>query len=179
MGQKQPMKYTDYFPEVMNLMTTHGILLCAWSKPGILANAMTIGWGLIGSVWSRPCWQVMVRPSRYTFELLKEQSIFTVNVLAKSQTKALAICGSKSGRDLDKLAECGLSVTPGTVSGGPVIDQSIIHYECHIVHSNDFIPEAMIPDIRKGAYPSGDYHRVFWGEILESQVDPEGLPHLS
>lgn len=179
MSLKQPMKYTDYFPQVMEMMSTHGILLAVWSQPGKLANAMTIGWGLIGSVWSRPCWQVMVRPSRYTFELLKSQSIFTVNVLPKSHTHALAVCGSKSGRDLDKLAECGLTVTPGEVSGAPVIDQSILHYECHIVHSNDFVPEAMIPDIRKGAYPSGDYHRVFWGEILDCRVDPDAISQLS
>jgi flavin reductase (DIM6/NTAB) family NADH-FMN oxidoreductase RutF len=140
---------------------------------------MTIGWGLIGSVWGRPTWQVMVRPSRYTFELLKSQSIFTINVLPKSHAGALTICGSKSGRDCDKLAECGLTVSTGKSLGAPVIDQSVIHYECHIVHSNDFIPEAMIPDIRSGMYPSGDYHRVFWGEIRDSRFDPEAISQLS
>jgi flavin reductase (DIM6/NTAB) family NADH-FMN oxidoreductase RutF len=178
MADKIQMTYTDHFDRVMKVMTGNGLLLATWKDEGKTANAMTIGWGLIGSVWSRPIFQVAVRPSRYTFELLEKQRNFTVNVLPHALDDALTICGTKSGRDRNKLAECGLSAQAGETTGGPVIRESVIHYECRIIHANDFRPEAMIPDVREGAYPSGDYHRVYWGQIIDCRVDPEGIKSL-
>ncbi|MFA5865814.1 MAG: flavin reductase family protein [Phycisphaerae bacterium] len=166
MSEKKPMHYTDHFADVMKTMSTKGLLLAVWKGDGT-ANAMTIGWGMIGSIWSRPIWQVAVRPSRYTYTLLEHERFFTVNVLPDSYDSALSLCGSVSGRNRNKLAEANLTVIPGAAKGAPVIAESIIHYECQVVHSNDFIPEAMIPDIRAGCYPSGDYHRIFWGQILD------------
>ncbi len=178
MAEKVAMQYTDYFAQVMNVMSSRGILLTAWKDPGKKANAMTIGWGMIGSIWSRPIWQVVVRPSRYTYSLLEQERFFGVCVLPKSYNKALSLCGTASGRDRDKIADAMLTVVPGPKAGAPIIEESVIHYECHIVHANDFIPEAMIPDIRTGCYPSGDYHRIFWGQILDCQVDPNLVNQL-
>ena len=171
------MAYTDHAAEVMDVMTERGLLLATWKGEGV-ANAMTIGWGMIGSIWSRMMWQVLVRPSRYTYELLEDHPLFSVNVLPKSLSSALALCGSRSGRDGDKLAEAGLTTSAGPATGAPVIDQSVISYECHVVHTNDFLPERMVPDIREGCYPSGDYHRVYWGQIIGSRVKKEALGTL-
>jgi len=178
MADKVQMPYTDHFAEVMKIMSTRGVLLATWKEPGKVANAMTIGWGMIGSVWSRPIWQVVVRPSRFTYTLLEPERFFSVNVLPKSLNRALTLCGTASGRDRDKLADAGLTVEVGAAVGAPIIRESIISYECHVVHANDFIPEAMIPDIRAGSYPSGDYHRIFWGQIMDCRVDPSRRDQL-
>jgi len=178
MAGKIQMQYTDYFEQVMAKMTSKGVLLATWKDDHTIANAMTIGWGLIGSVWGRPIFQLMVRPSRYTYSLIEKHRRCTVNVMSKSHDESLVICGSKSGRSRDKLKECGLTVTVSQNTGSPVISESVIHYDCHIIHSNDFIPAAMIPDVREGAYPSGDFHRVYWGEIIECHVDMEKLQDL-
>ncbi len=172
------MQYTDYFEYVMTRMRTTGLLLACWKDGEQQANAMTIGWGMIGVIWARPVWQVLVRPSRYTYQLLERQPFFSVNVLTEEYKKAIQICGTKSGRDTDKLALAGLTIEKGIGCGAPVIRESIIHYECHIVHRNDFIPEKMVPDIRKGNYPSGDFHRVYWGQIINSQADKQALENI-
>lgn len=179
MDEKILMEYMDHAGDVMKVMSTRGILLAAWKdKDKQIANAMTIGWGLIGSIWSRPIWQVMVRPSRFTFELLERENHFSVNVLPVSRQAAVQLCGTKSGRDCDKLAEAGLTVSPGDNRGTPLIDQSVISYECHVVHKNDFVPEQMVPDIREGNYPSGDFHRVYWGQVITAHVDKAKLADL-
>jgi flavin reductase (DIM6/NTAB) family NADH-FMN oxidoreductase RutF len=178
MAEKVSMEYSDHFAQVMKVISTRGVLLAAWKGDG-KANAMTIGWGMIGSVWGRPIWQVVVRPSRYTYTLLEKERVFSVNVLPKSFNSALELCGTASGKNRDKLKEANLTAEKGAMTGAPVIQESVIHYECHIVHANDFIPEAMIPDIREGCYPSGDYHRIFWGQIRECKVDLSRLSQLS
>ena len=117
MADKVQMPYTDHFAEVMKIMSTRGVLLATWKEPGKVANAMTIGWGMIGSVWSRPIWQVVVRPSRFTYTLLETERFFSVNVLPKSLNRALTLCGTASGRDRDKLADAGLTVEVGAAVG--------------------------------------------------------------
>lgn len=177
MAEMSSMRYDEHFAAVMKVMSTRGILLAAWKEPGV-ANAMTIGWGMVGSVWSRPLWQVLVRPSRYTCELLDRERLFTVNVLPAEMDAAVQLCGKVSGRDRDKLTEAKLTVSEGPATGAPVIEGSVIYYECHVLHSNDFVPEAMVPDIRDGCYPSGDYHRVYWGEVIDARVSKDGLARL-
>ncbi len=171
------MEYSDRMAEVMKVMSSRGILLTAW-KNGQQANAMAIGWGMIGSIWSRPVWQVLVRPSRYTYELIEREGIFGVCVMPLALNAAVQHCGTVSGRNGDKLAETGLTAVRGEALGAPVLAQSVIHYECRVVHRNDFLPERMVPDIREGAYPSGDYHRVYWGQIVDARVDEAALGKL-
>ena len=171
MADKERMDYTEYFADVMRIMSSKGLLLATWKDAGTTANAMTIGWGMIGIIWGRPIWQVVVRPSRYTYQLMEREKFFSVNVMPKSLDAALKLCGVASGRDRDKLTDAKLTAVRGEGVGAPVIRESVIHYECHVLHANDFIPEAMIPDIRTGCYPSGDYHRIFWGEIVDCRVD--------
>jgi flavin reductase (DIM6/NTAB) family NADH-FMN oxidoreductase RutF len=177
METKEAMHYTEYFPEVMKILTTRGVLITAWIGQE-KANAMTIGWGTIGSVWGRPIWQIAVRPSRFTYTLLQTEFKFGINILGKSHLKAMQVCGSNSGRDLDKVSACGLSIIHGPHTDTPIIVESVIHYECHVIHANDFDPAAMILDVRKGSYPAGDFHRVYWGEIIDCCVDRSKLNDL-
>ena len=72
-------------------------------------NTMTIGWGSLGFKWGQPTFTVMVRQSRYSKELIDANPEFTVSFPVKEGfAPALGLCGSKSGRDLDKFAAAGL-----------------------------------------------------------------------
>ena len=74
-------------------------------------NTMTIAWGSIGFMWNRPMLTVMVRYSRYSYDLIDGNNEFTVSVPSPGQLKvALGFCGTKSGRDYDKFNECGLTL---------------------------------------------------------------------
>ena len=98
----------DYASELVKALPK-GVLLTA--RDGDKVNPMTIGWGTIGVEWGRPIFIAFVREHRYTRELLDKNPEFTVNVpLDGCDPKILAVCGTQSGRNLDKVAE--LTLTP-------------------------------------------------------------------
>ena len=78
-----------------------GLLLASIGKNGE-NNIMTIGWGLIGVLFRKPTFIVAVRKSRYSYKLLNETGVFTVNVPGEGMAEAVDFCGTKSGRDYDK-----------------------------------------------------------------------------
>lgn len=129
-------------------------------------NTMTIGWATIGCIWQKPVLMIAVRNSRHTFTLLEATDNFTVTVPAGSeQGRALMICGTKSGRDMDKLAECGLRQKKALHTESPVIDVPGVHYECRIVYKSAMDNAFLDPALEK-LYPNKDYHTLYFGEIL-------------
>ena len=162
---RNPVRYTYKFAETMQQLGGEGLLLAA-TKPSGESNAMIIGWGTIGIVWGRPMFTVLVRPSRYTYQFIEESDEFTVNVATPSMKEFVHFCGTKSGRDYDKFAKFRVKVTPGQTVSAVTIDPCPIVYECRVVQKNDVIPGTFDPAIRSRYYPRGDFHRVYYGEIL-------------
>jgi len=143
------------------------------------ANIMTIGWGSIGSIWGMPVWTVLVRPSRFTYRCIEHSGCFTVNVPPESLAMACGICGSKSGRDIDKFVECKLTAEKAQTVLAPTIVQCPIVYECQVVHANDVLPARLSDDILRGSYVDGDFHRVYFGRILQTRAEPNAVQLLS
>lgn len=133
---------------------------------GERGNPMTIGWGMMGIVWGKPVLGVLVRPSRYSYGLLEDCPEFTVNVPTGELKKALALCGSVSGRDTDKISACGLTLEPGVTVPVPHIAECPIHYECRVLQTADLPRENWDEALLGRYYPEGDFHRVFFSEIL-------------
>lgn len=175
---KVEVHYPEFFQETMNVMTNEGLLLASLDAVG-KPNTMTIGWGTMGLIWGKPMFIVLVRPSRYTYGCLEATDDFTVNVPPKELAETVAFCGSVSGRDHDKFAERGLTAVPGKRVKSPIIEECVIHYECKVVHRNDVIPANLAPDIRAGAYPAGDFHRLYFGEILAVYADEDARERVS
>jgi flavin reductase (DIM6/NTAB) family NADH-FMN oxidoreductase RutF len=167
---KLTIRYTDYFPDVMRRLLEDGLLLVTADATG-KPNVMTIGWATIGSIWARPIMIVLVRPSRHSFSRLEEVPDFTVNVAPRELAEAVAHCGEVSGRDRDKFADSGLTVTPSRHVRAPIIEQCVVHYECRAVHRNDLAPAAITQGIIDQFYPEGDFHRVYFGEIVAAYAD--------
>jgi flavin reductase (DIM6/NTAB) family NADH-FMN oxidoreductase RutF len=79
---------------------------------------------------------------------------------------SVSICGTKSGRDMDKVAECGFTMKPGNHVNTPYIAQCPLHYECRIIHRNELLPPNLTEKISTDYYSADDYHTVYFGEIL-------------
>lgn len=152
----------DVYHETLDKLKGNGIILLAGNPP----NPMTIGWGTLGEIWHMPIFTVLVRPTRFTFEIMEKSNTFSVCLLSDLFKKELAVCGSRSGRDLNKIEKCGFNLEKGIRIDTPYIAQSDIHYECRIVHKHSLDPGTLDAAIDQRFYPKKDYHVVYYGEIL-------------
>jgi len=170
--------YTDYLAETLGVASREGILLVSQDVCG-KPNAMTIGWCTAGIIWGRPILTILVRPSRYTYGLLEATGDFTVNVMPRELKEVVDFCGTVSGRDHDKFAEKKITAIPGRKVRSPIIGEGVIHYECRILYKSDLPDDALEKPIRDQFYPKGDYHRVYYGEILAAYADEDARSRIS
>lgn len=130
-------------------------------------NTMTIGWGNIGYIWGKPSLMVMVRHSRYTYQLLEKADNFTVSFPLNGQLQEeLNFCGTKSGCDYDKFASCELETIPGQQVETPLIAGCDLHYECRVKFKQIMDEDNLAPHIDEQLYPQDDYHTLYYGEIV-------------
>jgi len=60
----------------------------------------------------------------------------------------------------------------------PIIKECVVHYECRTLHRNDLVPDALVQAVRGEFYASGDFHRVFFGEIVAAYADEDAGQRL-
>jgi len=163
------VNFTEHLESGMEFLHTKGAFLTV--KSGDKVNTMTISWGNIGFEWNRPIFMVLVRKSRYTYDLMEKSDNFTVSIpLSVDLKNALAICGSKSGRDIDKFKECNLTLEKSKAVDTPIIGDCKLHYECKIVYKQEMNPSLLSKDIVESSYKTGDYHTLYYGEIVETYM---------
>ncbi|MFC1806451.1 flavin reductase family protein [Planctomycetota bacterium] len=162
---RAPVTWTDFLPETMAALREPGCLLVSQAEEG-KPNAMTIGWGTVGVIWGRPMFLVLVRHSRYTWRLLEAHDEFTVNVPPIELSEVAVVCGTQSGRDVDKFAECGLTAVAGQHVRVPVIAECAVHYECRTVHRSNVDPTHLATSVLDECYGHGDFHTIYYGHIL-------------
>ncbi|MFR5601408.1 MAG: flavin reductase family protein [Lachnospiraceae bacterium] len=95
------------------------------------SNIITVAW--TGTICSDPAMlYISVRPERYSYHMLKETGEFVVNLTTKQLVRATDYCGVRSGRDVDKWKEMGL--TPGKAQkvSAPIIEESPVNIECRV-----------------------------------------------
>lgn len=164
----EDFSYSKHLPEVHRAMRQGGVFLTVPGKPD---NTMTIGWGGVEVMWNRPVFMAPVRPSRHTYQLLKEAKVFTVSVPLSGQLrKELAFCGSRSGAEVDKFASLNLDVRRGRSVEAPILAQCELHYECRLLFRQFMDPDSLDPAVKHQAYPEGNYHTLFYGEIVDSYI---------
>lgn len=129
-------------------------------------NAMTISWASVGQIWNKLFFQVVVRPSRYTYELLEKSEGFTLSVLPGALKPALNLLGSKSGRDGDKIAAAGLHPAASKLVSAPSFQEAELVVECKKIYWQDIDPAHFLDSSIEEHYPKNDYHRAYFGEIL-------------
>ena len=139
-------------------------------------NTMTIGWGTLGIEWGKPICTVFVRESRYTKQLLEKNPEFTINVpMDEKCKKILGVCGTKSGRDMDKIKELGLTLEEPELISVPGIRQLPLTLECKVIYKQDQDPKAINKEnddryYAKGTANEGDYHTAYYGQVLTAYI---------
>lgn len=129
-------------------------------------NAMTISWGSVGQIWNKVFFQVVVRPSRYTRQFMESGDYFTLSVFPEANRPALSLLGSKSGRDLDKIKESGLTPIPSAIAPAPGYDEAELIIECRKMYWQDIDPSHFLDPAIMGNYPKQDFHRAYFGEVV-------------
>lgn len=163
--ERKPVEFTYKLTEMVTRLNDPGFLLVSTKKNGT-SNVMTISWGMLGIIWGRPIFTVLVRPSRFTYEFIEDSGVFTVNVPPPELKRWVAICGSKSGRDIDKFGDYQVATSPARHVPTITIDACPVVYECRVVHHNDIIPAQMDAVVEADSYGGRDYHRLYFGEIV-------------
>jgi flavin reductase (DIM6/NTAB) family NADH-FMN oxidoreductase RutF len=130
-------------------------------------NTMTVAWGYFGILWNKPCAVVFVRPTRYTYEFINQYDTFTLCAFNESYKDDLSLLGTKSGRDGDKIAETKLNIIPSDKIPAPSFQEAELIIECRKIYWDDLKPENFIDQSIEKNYSLKDYHRFYFGEILE------------
>ena len=171
---KRTVDAFDYAGRICNAMK-RGILLTTAS--GGQVNTMTIGWGHIGIEWGKPIFVAYVRESRHTKAMLDESGEFTVNIpLEEAEKKILGYCGTKSGRDANKIRDLGLTLEAGETVSVPGIKELPLTLECKIIFKHEQDESTLPAELYARYYPAtegnpgGDYHTAYYGQITNAYI---------
>ena len=128
-------------------------------------NTMTASWGGVGVIWGKPSATCYIRHSRYTKEFVDNNEYFTLTFLQDGHRDALNLLGSKSGRDMDKMHDSGL--TPIFVDGQPTFAEAELVLVCRKRCCTEIPPEDILQrETLDKWYGDKDYHAMYIGEIV-------------
>ena len=170
---KKQVNVFDYTNEICKALSK-GILIT--TKNGDFINAMTIGWGHVGIEWGKSIFVAYVRESRHTKTMLENHGEFTINIpVGNVDSNILAVCGRKSGRDMDKIKELGLHLVESDVVSVPGIEELPLTLECKVIYKQKQDLSVIPEDIIKRYYPADDtgfqdYHYAYYGEIVNAYL---------
>ncbi len=168
----------EYAPVILGNLR-RGILLTSSLNGKV--NSMTIGWGTMGIEWGVPLFTVFVRENRFTRSLLEQNPEFTINCpLDEGGRKITAFMGTKSGRDMDKIAAMGLHLEPAEQISTPGIVEFPLTLECRVVYAQKQDLSRIQRRFRDVCYPqhvdgsaplaNRDCHTAYYGEIVASYI---------
>ena len=130
-------------------------------------NTMTASWGGLGVIWGAPAATCYIRPQRYTREFVEREEYFTLSFYGKEYHKQLQLCGSRSGRDTDKVKACGVTVRTAEC-GAPYFKEAELVLVCRKRFAQAMDPDNIPEEIKTKWYPKKDYHILYIGEIIEA-----------
>lgn len=141
------------------------MLITAGTKDN--CNTMTASWGGLGVLWGKPVATIFVRPQRHTYQFTEENDWFTLSFLKEDYREALKLCGTRSGRDMDKFAAAGITVAGEEEK--PYVAEAELVLVCRKVYWDDIEPGNFLDgEIDHKCYPTHDYHRMYIGVIEEA-----------
>ncbi len=149
--------------DILNVFNRDWALLTAGDKSGF--NTMTIGWGGLGTLWSKPVATVYVKPTRYTHKFMENSDYFTVSFYEKQYRKALGVLGTLSGRDCDKVAQAGLH--PEYYENCVTFQEAEITLVCRKIYARQLDIAAIPQDAIDRYYRDEPAHTMFVGEVVK------------
>lgn len=163
---------SDLPDNVIQLIGKEWMLVTAGNKGSY--NTMTASWGGVGYIWERPSTFIFIRDTRYTYQFLQQEESFTLSFFDEKYRNALRICGTRSGRDTNKIEEAGLTPleTPsGLMSFGEA--RMIIECKKMFVQELDYanLTEPYKTKVMEESYKNeSSKHQMFISEITNIWV---------
>ena len=157
----------------MEMIGTDWMLITAWDEAQGRANAMTASWGCMGVLWGKNICVCFVRPQRHTYGLLESSERCSLAFFGQEHREALRVCGSKSGRDMDKLAEAGLKAFK--LDEVPVIAEAETVLVCRKLYVDDLKRANFLDPALLANYKNDDFHRVYVCEIEKAYQKSDGI----
>ena len=156
---------TAFTTRIFDLWDNQWLLLTAGNFKQNDYNTMTVGWGSIGVMWGKRVATVAVRPTRHTYGFLERCDSFTLCAFPTALRPALEVCGRASGRDGDKVSQCGLTAVAASLVASPVFTEATLAIECRILASHALEP-TRFRDLSIHQHYHDDHHRCYIGEIV-------------
>lgn len=127
-------------------------------------NTMTASWGGLGILWGKPVSYIFIRPQRYTKEFVDAQTHYSLCFFDDTWRSMLNVCGTKSGREIDKAKETG--ITPIFTQAAPYFAEARLalickKLFCQPLQEESFLQKELLPRF----YPENDLHTLYVGEI--------------
>ena len=149
-----------------NMLYPLPAVMVSCQEPGEKPNIITVAW--TGTVCSDPAMvYISVRPERFSHGIIERTGEFVINLIDAALTRSMDFCGVRSGRDIDKFAECGLHAVPSETVGAPSIAESPVCIECQVTQ----------------VIPLGSHHmflaKVTAVTVDEKLIDEKGKFHLN
>lgn len=168
MSNFKEIKPTELTENPFKMIGTDWLLVTAENDNK--CNMMTASWGGLGIMWNKPVAFTFIRPQRYTFGMLESGEYYSLCVLNDSYRNTLKLCGTKSGRDIDKIKETGLTVEH--IDGVPYFKEAETVLICKKLYAQNLNSESLIEKSLTSNYNAEgtDYHKMYINEIVKVLV---------
>ena len=170
------IKVNELTDNLFETISKEWMLVTAGTKDKF--NTMTANWGGAGFLWNRPVAFIFIRPERYTFDFIEQNDYLTLSFLGEEHKEVHKICGSKSGRDMDKVKATGLSPL-FTENGSITFEQARLTFECKklyadLIKPGNFIDKSITD--RWYGESHGGFHKMYVVEIVNPNLSAHALP---
>lgn len=129
-------------------------------------NTMTASWGGLGVLWGRNISICYVRPSRFTYGFMEKSETYSLSFFDDMHKDALRLCGSKSGREMDKINAANLTKIWDD-EGAVIFREAKLTIICKKLYYEDFNPDRFLDPTIMNNYPKMDFHRAYIGQIVK------------
>ncbi len=153
----------EFTTDILSVFDKKWALLTAGD--GDSFNTMTISWGGLGTLWNKPVATVYVRTSRYTHDFMDTNDFFTVSFYPEECRRILGVLGSKSGREIDKMKDSGL--TPVKAGDSVSFKEAEVTLVCRKMFKQQLDVENMPAEVAKAMYEGQAPHDMYIGEIVD------------
>ena len=135
-------------------------------------NTMTISWGGVGTLWGKPVATTYVRTSRYTHDFMDKNDYFTISFFPEEYRKILGVLGSRSGREMDKMHDSGLTAKVVSLDGRDgletvTFEEAEITLVCRKLYMQRMNPENILDENARAFYKNDAPHDEYIGEVVE------------
>lgn len=163
---RQKLDFWSCTSQILNRMRPeNGGVLCTVADNAGKQNLLTLGWGQIGPFYhDHPVFIIAIPAQRYSWRFLNEVPEFVIAVPDASLNSAALLCGTKSGRDLNKFAAAGLTPIPSLHIRPPSIAECAINVECRVYTT--VVPPHMLLTPEHRQSPVEDQHTIYFAEVL-------------